>query len=351
MAVTYGTQLTITKVAKLLAPAMTVEPLKTALQNSNALYRCWQPPLVSFCPTMGAAIARDSSFTVGIVPSADGLRYRVRHLVLPGYTGNLTIKVESGRGDPTAWTTVFGPSVRAVVNGTWFDFTHEVTIASTEDRLRFSYLAPGGVFLVSHVLVYPYPDPALPPLVAPYAQQPSGFWPADDGLLSVAGAPVHTEMLDRCLRNSVAVLRDRWHVVGSFVQDDGTYGGVKHQAPFGTVPAGTWALVGKCKALLPNQNGTPIGGDDGRPVLKVMAKGWTGGGGVVADRIRVIARGPTGKDSQVTLACDASMHTSTITAEVDGTPDAGVELEFYVRADAGQTVNLSSAVVLWRPGD
>jgi len=351
MAVTYNAQLTITKAAKLLPQTMAIEPIKTALQNANALFRCWQPPLVSFCPTMGSAISRDSSFTVGIVPSQDGLRYRVCHLVLPAYTGNLTFTTESGRGDPTAWTNLWGPAVRPVVAGTWLAYDHTVTIANTEDRLRFSYTAPGGVFLVSHVLVYPDPDVTLPPLVAPYAQQLSGFWPADDGLLSVAGAPIHTELLDRCLRNSVAVLRDRWQVVGSFVQDDGQYGGVRHTAPFGTVPAGQWALIGKCKALLPYQSSMPIGGVDMRPQLKVMAKGWTGGGGTLTDRIRVLARGPTGKDSQTTLACDASMQSSTIYAELDGSPDAGVELEFYVKADAGQTVNVSSAVVLWRPGD
>lgn len=347
---TYGTQLVITKMAKFMAVQMAQEPLKTALENSNALYRAHKPPLVAFAPIVASTHARDVSFTVGCVPSVDGLRYQVLHLVLPAYTGNLTFKVESGRGDPTAWTLLAGPTVQPTVVGTWIAYQHTVTIANTEDRLRFSYTAPGGVFLVSQVLVWPDPDPALAPLVAPYSQRPSGFWPADDSLLGVAGAPVHTEMLDRCLRNSVAVLRDRWQAVASFVQDDGQYGGVRHQAPFGTVPAGQWALVGKCRAVLPYQLSAAMGGNDMRPVLKVMAKGWVSAG-ATADRIRVIARGPAGKEDQVLLACDATMQVSTVKAELDGSADAGVDFEFYVRANAGQQVNLSSAVVLWRPGD
>jgi len=328
-------------------------PLAGALLNANAIYRAHRPALVSFLPMMAPGHARDVSFTVGIVPSADGLRYRVIHVVLPAYNGNLTIGVESGLGDgPTVWTQIYGPAVEVVAAGTWLTLAHNVTIAAGEDRLRFSYLAPGGAFLVSHVLVYPDPDPALPPIVAPHAQQSSGFWPADDALLSaVANGPIHTEMLDRCWRNAIAVLRDRWQVVGSLVQDDGQYGGARHVAPFPTVGVGAWALVGKARALLPFQKGDPVAGVDYRPALRVCVLADVSAGATNA-RVRVVARGAGGKESEVQLgATGAMVVSSTLRAEVDGSADAGVDLEWYVRADVGQTVSLRSAVVLWRPGD
>ena len=348
MAVTYGTQLTILPSADLMLPTMAAQPLQTAIENANALYRCHQPPLVSVAPMMDPAHARAISFTVGIVPSQDGLRYRVQHLILPAYNGNLTVQVETGRGDPTAWTVVYGPAAAAMVNGVWSTVTHYIVVASNEDRLRFSYTAPGGVFLVSHVLVWPDPDPAAPPLVAPYTRQPSGFWPGDDALIGLAGGPIHTEALDRCMRNSVAVLRDRWQAVASIVQDDGQFGASRHVAPFGTVQTGAWALIGKCRALLPYQNGAAIGGVDLRPTLQVMAQGRVSAG-TTADRMRVVVRGKT-KDDTLLLAADGTMRTGSVVAEVDGSADAGVDVEFYARAAVGQTVSVGSIALLWRPG-
>lgn len=346
----YGTALVVQKAAAFMAPSMS-GPLLQALYNANSAYRVHRPALLSFCPMLDPAHARAVSFVAGCVPSADTLRYRVIHLILPAYTGVITVQVESGNGDPTAWTVVAGPAVQACVAGAWLQVAQFCTLATGEDRLRFSYLAPGGAFLVSHVLVYPDPDPVLPPIVAPWAQQPSGFWPADDALL-VAGGPVHTEMLDRCWRNSVAVLRDRWQCLGSFVQDDGQFGAARHVAPFGTVGAGEWALVGRARALLPYQQGAPLGGVDNRPRLRcaVLADVTAG---TTASRVRILAKGAGGKQSEATFAANGAMQVSTtvLRAEVDGSADAGVDLEWYVRAAAGQQVSLRSALVHWRPGD
>lgn len=352
MAVVYGSALVVQKAAAFMAPAMS-GPLLAALHNANSSYLVHKPALLSFAPFMAPGHARDVSFTAGCVPSVDGLRYRVIHCILPAYNGNLTVQVESGRGDPTAWTVVYGPAVQPCVAGAWIVLAHYCTVAAIEDRMRFSYTAPGGVFLVSHVLVYPDPDPALPPIVGPFVQQPSGFWPADDSLLTaVAGGPVHTEMLDRCWRNPVAVLRDRWQCVGSLVQDDGQFGGVQHAAPFGTVGAGQWALVGKARALLPYQQGAPVAGVDNRPRLRCAIKADVTAG-TTSGRVRIVAKGAEGKQSEATFAANGTMQvsTSTLRAEVDGSADAGVDLEWYVRADAGQTVSLRSALVHWRPGD
>jgi hypothetical protein len=348
VAVVFPAALSIVKAEAFMAPAMS-GPLAAALLNANAIYRAHRPALVSFCPMMAPGHARDVSFTAGCVPSADSIRYRVVHVLLPAFNGNVTVQVESGLGDgPTVWTGLYGPAAQACVANTWLVLAHNVLIAAGEDRLRFSYTAPGGAFLMSHVLVYPDVDPAA----LPTGQQPSGFWPADDALLSaVAGGPVHTEMLDRCWRNAIAVLRDRWQCAGSFVQDDGQYGAARHVAPLPTVATGAWSLVGKARLCLPFQSSAPVGGVDMRPALRVAVLADVSAGATNA-RVRVVARGADGKSSEVQLGATGAMVVSSdLRAEVDGSADAGVDLEWHVRADAGQTVSLRSAMVHWRPGD
>ena len=345
----FNSSIAIVPLEQLLAPAMAAEPVTTALDNSNGLYRVHRPALVSFCPMHTPALARDCSFTVGCRPSADGLRYQFAHQVLPGWTGNVTIQVDSGRGDPTAWTTIYGPTVVAVVNGAWLDHRHSGVVAATEDRLRVIYTGVVGNVLVSHVLAYPDPDPAVVPIAAPYGQQPSGFWPADTGLLS-GGGPVHTEMLDRCYRNAVAVLTDRYQAVGSLVQEDHLLNAPRWIAPFATVAVGDWALIGKTRGLLPYQQGAPVGGIDLRPRLRVDCLAAVTAG-TTSQRVKVVARGAGGKEGQVLLdATNAMVVDTDLVAEVDGGPDAGVDLEFYVRAAAGQQVKVYSVMVSWEPG-
>jgi hypothetical protein len=349
VAVTFNTTLAIQKQQQLLAPPMAAAPVAVALENANSLYRVHQPALLSFCPIHTPAIARDCSFTVGCRPSQDGLRYQFAHQVLPGWTGNVTIQVDSGRGDPTAWTTIYGPAAVAVVNGVWLDHRHTGVIGAAEDRIRVIYTSVAGNVLVSHVLAYPDPDPTAVPIAAPYGKQVSGFWPADTALLA-AGGPVHTEMVDRCYRNAVAVLTDRLQAVGSLVQEDHQLNAPRLIAPFGTEPVEGWALIGKTRGLLPYQQGAPMGGVDLRPNLRVdcLAKVTAG---TTSQRVKVVARGAGGKESQVQLDATDTMQVSTgLLAEVDGAPGAGVDLEFYVRAAAGQQVKVYSVMVSWQPG-
>lgn len=346
---TFNTSLAIAKLAALLAPPMAAAPVQVALENSNSLYLVHQPPLLSFCPMHTPAAARDCSFTVGCRPSVDGLRYQFAHQVLPGWNGNITIQVDSGRGDPTAWTTIYGPAAVAVVNGVWLDHRHAGVVAATEDRIRVIYTGVGGQVLISHVLAYPDPDPAAVPVAAPHGQQVSGFWPADTALLA-SGGPVHTEMLDRCYRNAVAVLTDRYQAVASLVQEDGVFGAPRWVAPFPTVAVGDWALIGKVKGLLPYQQGGSLGGVDLRPRLRVdcLAKVTAG---TTSQRVKVVARGANGKQSQVLLNATDTMQVSTsLVAELAGGPDAAVDLEIYARAAAGQQVRVYSVAVSWQPG-
>lgn len=345
---TYNTAMTIKQMAQLLAPSMLTEPLATMLANSNSLYRVHQPPLVSFCPMVAPDVS-PTGFVVGCRPSLDGIRYKFRHQILPNVNGFVTIEVESGHGDgPTTWTSIYGPTAVATTAGTWLDHGHYGVIAAGEDRLRFSYTAPSGIYFVSHVLAQPDPDPAVVPLVAPWGQQASDFWPADDALLLLAGGPVHTEMLNRCLRNSVAVLRDRYHALGSVVQQDSRYAPPRFVAPFGTEAVGAWALVGKGRAFLPYQSGAP----DLRPTLRVDCLAAVTAG-ATGNRVQVIARGANGKESVVQLDATGVMvvNTTNLRAELDGTANAGIDLEFYVRAEAGQQVELNSCAVSWCPGD
>lgn len=350
MTVSYASSLTILKPQELLAPAMGATPLATMLETANSAYRLHTPPLVSFAPIMASGTSRSRRFVVSAPPSADGLRYRVRHQILPAYNGNVTVTVETGTS--VGWTTVYGPTVVAgLVSGAWTDHSHTIVVPATEDRLRFTYSGGTGAYLVSHVLAYPDPDTAAPPFVAPFARLPSGFWPGDDALLGAAGNPVHAEMLDRCWRNPYSVVRDRWQAVGSLVQEDGHYGNPVYRGPFATVPFGQWGQVGRCRPLLPYQFTSKV---DSVGSLKVDVRvavlaAVTGGSDV--GRIRVVALSDSGFQSEATFDATGSLLVDYLAVELDGTANAGFDLQFFVKGDAGQSVDLHSAVLHWRPGD
>lgn len=351
MAVSYSPTLTVIPTQELLSPAMGAAPLATMLENGNSAYALHTPPLVSFAPIVLAGVSRSRRFVVSAPPSADGLQYAFEHEILPAFNGNLDVKVESGTSGG-AWTTIYGPTnVAGLVSGTWTRHQHNAVIAATEDRLRFTYSGGTGAYLVGHVLGYPDPDQTIPPFVAPYARLASGFWPADDGLLGAAGRPVHAEMLDRCWRNPYSVLRDRWQAVGSLVQDDGYFANPMYRGPFPTVAVGQWAQVGRGRPLLPYQL-TPKVASAGflRVELRaaVLASKTAGS---ATGRVRLIATSDSGFQSEATFDANGVLNTGTLDVELAGGPDAGFDLQWFVKGDSGQSVDLHSAVLHWRPGD
>lgn len=345
MAVVIGTDLTVSTEQELLTPAMGAEPLETALHNANACYRVHRPPLVSVFPIVKRSQNRVVSFTVPVVPSVDGIRYACTHWLRGLFAASVPVTVESGIGEPPTWTGVYSGSV-TLASGVYNSCDHHIILPAPGgcDRLRFTYTPPTGPFLVSHILVYPDPDPASAP-IATAARMASGFWPADDALLGVIHGPVHTEMLDRCWRNSIAVLRDRWQMVASWVQADSHYGGEAYSTPFANAtPGDQWTLVGTARAVLPYQKGSIS------LRAAVLAEVDTGS---TSKRVRIVAKPLKFTTTPPHLDLDATGHVETghLSALFDGTVDAGVDVEVYVRNITTQVLKLRAAVLHWCPGD
>jgi len=345
VAVVIGTNLTVSTEQELLTPPMSAEPLQTALHNANACYCVHRPPLVSVFPIVRQTQNRAISFTVPVVPSADAIRYACTHWLLGSFAASVPVTVESGIGEPPTWTSLYSGSV-TLASGVYNSCDHHVILPAPSgcDRLRFTYTPPTGPFLVSSILVYPDPDPASAP-IGTAAQMPSGFWPADDALLGVTSGPVHTEMLDRCWRNSIAVLRDRQQMVASWVQADTQFGGAMYATPFDNANTGDqWALVGKARVGLPYQQGTVL---LRAAVLADVSSGAT------SKRVRLVAKPLKYTTTPPHVDLDATGHivTGHLAATVDGTVDAGVDLEVYVRNISTQTLTLRAVVLHWCPGD
>lgn len=340
MAITIPTELQITPKGSMLVPGIDVDPIGKALENTNYLYGIGHTPaLASVMPIRSSGLTRDSSWTFAVLPSVDGLRYRFEHRIYSAANGNVSIKVESGRGDgPTSWTTIYATTAHAMTANAWTTVTHNGTIGSTEDRLRVTYTGAPGAYLPGHILVYPYPDTTLKPFASTWTVT-SGFRAYDDGLLDggATGRPVTTEMLDRCARNAIKVLRDRYQNTLSCVQEDGVVANPKHSAPSTASSAEGWVTVGRARGQLPGQKAAQ---------MQIRAYG-TVTGGSTAERIRVgIVGGPS-----VLLAADGTMKSTTLSVGGDGTLGQMLDWEVAIRATSGNTTRLMSVMAFWRPGD
>jgi hypothetical protein len=204
--------------------------------------------------------------------------------------------------------------------------------------LRVEMTGIGGNIYPSGFTAHPSPDSAAVPFVAPYGETPSGFRVFDDGLLTLAGAPINTECLDRTLHNTRAVVRDRQQAVFSFVQDDGTAQNPRFSAPpASTISTGLSALLGCVQCFIPHNGETWI---DVRSLGTVSAYSST-------DRIRVTSSHAAGAYDDTTLL-DASTTFDTARLRVVG-PNPIIEV--YGIATTGNTVSPFAVVGLWRPGD
>lgn len=345
MAVTIPATLQIADQHTFLVPAMAVNPLGDALENGNHLYRYFRPPLVSAMPLWEPTQNRNSSWTFGIYPSADALRYTFEHRVLPAFTlgaAPLTVEVLQNTGtDPAAgWASIYGPTATAgMTNGVWLTHAHTAIVSASARMLRVQYTAAGGNYLPGHILAYPDPNPASAPLAAPYGITSSGFRVWEDSLLVAAGGPVNTEMVDRCRRNAVAVLRDRYQNVLSLLQEDGVSAQPRHQAPSAALAATDWVLVGKGRAFIPWQSAYTL-------YLRVLAS--VSGGATTANRVRVSIAGGVSADFNATgLLVDGTL-------ALTGDGGAGNSEDFEIRVrrgDAATTTRLHSVMAFWRPGD
>ena len=337
MAVTPPAALVITPASSLILPPVDADPLDDALLNTNWLYLQHKPALVSVCPITVSGRGTNV-FWIPIVPSADALQYAFLHRFLPGAAwpggGTVTIQVEWAATLAGAWTSIYGPTATAaMVASTWVGTLHVATIPAAARILRVTYSVWAADGRVSHILAWPSADSAAVPFVAPWGQTASGFRVYDDALLyagGAAGQPVNTEMLDRCRRNSAKVLRDRWQMAFSLVQDD-TTSAVKYIAPSAALDGDM--EIGHSRFIVP-----ALKGKSGTLVVYAIA---TVSGGATADLVKVTIGNVIAK-----LTADGVCNHATMAI-------AGDVNEVSVRvAHVGvNTTSLHSVVGLWLPDD
>lgn len=335
--------LTIAKASALVAPLMAVNPLGVALENGNHNYRHFCPPLASVMPIWSSGLSRDSGWMFAILPSADGLRYEVQHRILPAFTGGtVTVQAWENLGtDPTVgWVSVYGPTATAATTaGVWLTHTHAASFNASARMMRVAYTAAGGNYLPGHILVRPNANPAAVPFVAPFGITASGFRVWDTALLSFVGGPVNTEMVDRCRRNNISILRDRRQNVLSLVQEDGIGGQPRHVAPSASQALTDWVQVGHGVIVVPWQTKFTLD-------LRVLAT--VSGGATTSDRVRVAFR----DQGAVDFAATGLMVSGSIALQGSGGADSQVVFDVGVRrGDAATTTRLNSVMAFWRPGD
>lgn len=332
MAVSTPTSISVTDATGLILPTMAAEPLGTALRNGNYLYIRHAPQLVSVCPISTWAGTRTHTYIVPILPSADALPYLFAHRLLPAYNGTADVTVEWAATMAGPWTAIYpATATAAMTSGTWHRHEHTTTIPAAARLLRVTY-AVGGDCIVGHILAVPNVDVTAVPFVSPWGQTASGFRVFDDALLAgVAGAPVNTEMLDRCRRNAVRVLRDRYQMAFSVVQDSTATARYRSPSP----GAGKKMLLGHARMWIPALRGGAKGTLDVRAVASVD------GAGATADLVIV----QVGKKS-LTLAADGTLQSGTI--QVTGELN---DVRVRVNDNGTDNTSLLACVGLWRPGD
>lgn len=336
MAIATPAVATVTKEPSLLLPAMDSAQLHVALNNGNYLYLHHIPPLVSFTP-LGLAGGRENAFVVPIVPSADALPYDFYYRILPAFNGTTTIRVEEATSMAGPFNTIYGPTATgAMVNGTWYLRQHTTTIPAGSRVLRFTFSAWGGTGKIGHILAHPAAAAAAVPFVAPYGETASGFRVYEDSLLyaaAAAGQPVNTEFLDRCRRNAVKVLRDRYQCAFSMVQEDGV-GAHTVLYPAPATAGGAPMAIGHARFVVPGLRG------GGSGTLTVLAIG-TVSAGATANLIIVKVGTQTLK-----LAASGAVVSGTMT--ITGATN---EVRVFANVDGANTTYLHACIGLWLPGD
>ena len=319
-------------------PAMGASSLLKVLENANHAYLYHQPALVSACFSAGRGIDPTlSTFIVPVLPSADGLEYGIAHTFIADTIGTLTRTVYSNTGtDPsTGWSLVGADSSATAAGVRGFVDDGPYVIPSNTTMLKVTYAHGSDKWSPHHLLVYPKPSSLAAGLKS------SGFYPFDDGLISHASgdASIHTEWLNRCKVNALALMSDRRQCAVSFLDD----------YDFREMVCGEYShasYTGSQTFLLPTAR-VHIQGRGPQVVidLKVVA---SVDGGATANLIRVQQKGMPGGASNAApafFAADGQLQSGQITVDC-GLVDAGAyaDLEIAVIATSGQKTRLHSLV-------
>ena len=345
MTITTNGSVAVTGDSALLVPAMAATPLQTALENLNYLYKWHRPALVDYCPTADDLQTRNT-FVIPIIPSVDGMRYTFQHRLVAANTSTVAIKVEyTTTAAMTVWSSIYTDAAVATTAATLLvNSKADQVIPADAVALRVDYDMAAGFLYCHQILVLPGPAAPTAGILT------SGFVLFDDGMLAAAGAPVHTELVNRCKLSTLAVLRDRYQCAFSFGQKDGA---VLIPTPSFLPPADTdWFALPTVRAWFPWQ------GPDVTVEWRALA---TVSGGATTSLVRVrqvnvtngevrvfAADGAIQAGAQIVAGGGVSTDAMTLHLQGDGAMRYA-DLELSGRATAGNQTSVRAAFAFWRP--
>lgn len=330
MAITPQAAVQIVSQSSLYVPSMAAQPVLKALQNTNYLWQHHTPALVDVCPNAPTYSRR--TIVIPIIPSVDGIRYALETRLMPSATSTVNITVsycDAYAGAATVWHVIFAAA--GVVTAASTLLTHipaAAAIPATAVALQWDVTPAAGTVFLHHCLAYPAPGPPISGITA------SGFVPFDDGILNgLAGAPVHTEFLNRCKLSTLKILQDRYQMAFSFVQAEAGVPQTSLAGPSGFVP------------LPPFRVYMPNCGPTATLHVRVLAD-------VIASTTPnlVLVAPVDGYGSWVTHAADGAIHAQDLPVLVAGKgTGAHVDLKIGASAAAGNSTRIRAVVGFWRP--
>ena len=325
MSITTPTSIVVTPAANLTKAPMRRDELATALLNMNAAYALHAPQLVSALITDAANVTVAKNVHIPVRPSADGLEYDLRVLFTPSAAVSYTITLDYCTvysDTTTTWTSLISATVTPPSTDL-YDYSDSAVLPATAVAVRIGVSPSSGSYEWHSVWM----RPSATRISAPTTVAPSGFVAYDDALLSAAGAPINTEMINRLRNNARALLTDRRQLAYCFAQPSSA------RRP----------LVGPTEQRLPR----------GRIHLPYQS-------GFVGLEVHCIAKVNTGTTTglikvqqvggeQVALDADATIQINTLPAKVQGS-GLGAYVDIDVFVSAPNTTELRSLVMYWTPG-
>lgn len=314
-----GATLIIQKAGALSAPAMAADPLKTAMLNGNWLYLYHRPQLNSTI-ALATQAGRDLVIYLPVLPSVDDIAYRIEQGIYAGAVGVVLVTTDWADATLMGWTNLEAATAVATINGHVWKTALDVVLPAAARVVRITMQYGITAFRPGHSLIWPQPTVIAAGIAS------SGFVPFDDTLITSTGAPVNTEMLDRCIINRNAVLRDRQQGVCGFAQ-----GSTVATATYG-VSAINFTKFADFRPKIPLPDSQPYS-------LRYSVVAIVDAGGT-ADLILITT--PLGV---VTVAADGALYEGAI-----GCIGKRPQISVSCKATAGNNTYLSSFAMFWLPG-
>jgi len=288
--------LAVTPMSSLTKVPMTREQLQQSLNNCNFLYAAHAPDLVCGIVTCDPTEPLARSVVAPVIPSADGLEYEFRFIIMPSATTTFAFAVDYATTYGGSWTNIFNATGIPTTAGTLLEVFDDGAIPANAVALRWTVTPTSGSYEWHCVQAAPY----TAGITAPIALVSSGFISFDDALLAATGAPINTEMVNRVRANCSALLRDRKQVAYCFVQPT---------TPRRTVSSSDYAPLPTARIHLPYQTGT----------VRLLWRGIaTINTGSPTDLIVIQAQTDTGAGAALKLDADGTIQSGTMDAVVQG---------------------------------